>query len=363
MEPVYRANALHLRFAGRTAQGKLTVTPDRIRFESELGQVEMPLAGLSLRRGGNNNEQLFFSHPLQSEWSIYTSENAILDTKAFASEPSLARQTCELRSRRRSLTPLVVIGALGVFVLLLVVLALGAKDRAVRHLASKIPVAWEIEFGDSLFEQMQREGKIVTDQQLDARLASVTSRLLPGIKRADYSFRFHLLEDTNINAFALPGGNVVVLTGLLKAVAKPEELAGVLAHEIAHVTERHGFQKIIESAGLYILAQALFGDATGLTRAIAGSSQFLLQQKYSRNFEREADDVGWNYLVEANINPRGMIDFFKRLNEIEAKQIEVPALLRTHPTTEDRIRRLEAKWAAQERKSGFAEFPNWTNRN
>ena len=87
--------------------------------------------------------------------------------------------------------------------------------------------------------------------------------------------------------------------------------------------------------------------------AIANSSEFLMQQKYSRDFEREADEVGWQYLVAAKIDPRGMTDFFRTLLEREKASQTVPGLLGTHPTTDERIKRLESKWKMMDRSVEF----------
>jgi predicted Zn-dependent protease len=142
----------------------------------------------------------------------------------------------------------------------------------------------------------------------------------------------------------------------LKAARRPEEVAGVLAHELAHVTQKHGFRKIIESAGLMATIQFLFGDASGMLGVITESSRYLLNQKFSRDFEREADDVGWDCLVVARIDPRGMIDFFKTL-KLEQEKSNVPvdavSFLSTHPPTKERIGRLEKKWAEMKEKEQF----------
>lgn len=344
METEYRANAFHAGASSPTLTGKLYVARNGLRFETESGNVELPFAGLRIRLGGHNAEQVFFEHPQHPAWSVYTAEREILRHDALSQNGALSDQIRKLQNRRGLGKPMAFLGVLVLLFVLLIAALISAKGRLVRHLAFQVPVAWETNLGNSLFEQVKHQGKIVADPRLETKLNAVTARLLPGIAHSGYSFQFHILDDTNVNAFALPGGNVVVLTGLLNAAQRPEEIAGVLAHEIAHVTERHGFRKIIDTAGLYLVVQTLFGDASGITAVIANSSEFLLRQKYSRDFEREADDVGWQYLVAAKIDPRGMTDFFRTLLESEKAGVTLPGLLSTHPTTKERIRRLEAKW-------------------
>lgn len=336
----YQAFGFHPQFGGRTIAGTLTIEGQRVLFQHESGVVEAPLDGLTLRAGGHNSEQIFLEHPKLSGWSIYTAERAILDEQAFAAT-SLARSPRRTRNTRVP-TALVVLAAIFLILVVgLVVLLFTQRGKLVRLLADQVPLAWEQKFGDELFEQIKKQGTIVDDPILNRRVRAVTSRLVPTIGKSAYDFRFHIVADTNINAFALPGGHVVIYRGLLATASSGEELAGVLAHEMAHVTERHGFRKIIESAGLYLVVQSLFGDASGVLAAIANSSEFLLRQKYSRDFEREADDVGWDYLLAANIDPRGMVEFFKKLKSHDERATQISSFLSTHPTSAERIERLE----------------------
>jgi predicted Zn-dependent protease len=354
MNSSYRAHAFHPSLGSRTATGQLELSGGRLRFESKDGQVELPLDGLTLRWGGNNREQIFIEHAAQPDWSIYTSDKGILNEAAFTVIPGLDQQIKSMRRRRTAPIGLIVAAAvLGLALLVSLIVFFASKDRLVRSLAFRIPIASEIELGNSLFEQIKRDGRIVSDAQLEAQLKTAVSRLLPAVANGGYTFQFHLLDDTNANAFAIPGGNVVVHTGLLRMSERPEEIAGVLAHEIAHVTQKHGFRKIIDSAGLYLLIRTLVGDTGGLASVVADGSKFLLQQKYSRNFEQEADDVGWQYLIEAKVDPRGLIEFFKKLRTVEGRAGQIPAFLGTHPATEERIKRLEAKWEALPDKTGF----------
>lgn len=308
-----------------------------------MGGVDFPLEGLKVRRGGNNAEQIFIEHPQHPDWSIYTSERQILNDESLRRITSLSVQIGAIRRSRAPAKIAVLVGSLAILILVLVAGVVAGKGRLVRFIAFQIPASAEINLGSSVFEQLKRQSKIVTDPRLEEKLHEVTSRLLPALANSGYEFKFYILDDTNVNAFALPGGNVIVLAGLLRAAERPEEIAGVLAHEIAHVTERHGLRKIIDMAGLYLVVQSLFGDSTGLAAVVANGSEFLLQQKYSRDFEREADDAGWQYLVASGIDPHGLIDFFKRLMDQEKTNPTVPALLSTHPATLERIHRLETK--------------------
>jgi hypothetical protein len=119
------------------------------------------------------------------------------------------------------------------------------------------------------------------------------------LTRPGETLQFHLAERPDINAFAAPGGVVVVHTALMRQARSAEEVAGVLAHEIAHVELRHSLQQIVRSAGLQVIAAALFGDYTALGRWAAQLGAL----KFSRDAEREADQRALERLAEARIDP------------------------------------------------------------
>jgi len=246
-----------------------------------------------------------------------------------------------------------------------IVLLWTQKDRIAEYIANKIPVEWETKFGDQVFASFESEGKILTNSVWDGPVSNITSRLLPIVEKSGYEFKFHIMSDTNVNAFAIPGGHVVILTGLLESAETPEEIAGVLAHEIAHVTRRHSLRNIIKSAGLIITLQALIGDASGLFGLATEASHYLLQQKFSRDFEREADDTGWSYLIAANIDPRGMTRFFEKMREMIASSGMASmegslSLVNTHPTSQERIERLTRKWQETPKKDAFVNLGQWS---
>lgn len=343
--------------------GRLLVHADRVRFECAQGAVEWPLAEVQIALGGHNGHHVFLSRAGAPDAVLSTTEVRLLQHPAFAGYGALRAQAEKARRQSESyrrpvialaIVAMLLLGGLGVLIL--------QKNRVVHAIARKIPAEWERQFGQTLHEQLGREWKFVTNHAgFQAQVAVVTNALLPALRQPGPEFRFYIVEDTNLNAFAIPGGHVYIHTGLLAAVRRPEELAGVLAHEMAHVTQRHGLRKMMESAGLWLTVSTFFGDMQGLAGAVVEGSRFLLTQKYSRDFEREADDVGWDILVAAKVNPRGLIDFFEALRRQEQSSAAGQAaaslsLLATHPATAERMERLEAKWRQLPRQDGWTEL-------
>jgi predicted Zn-dependent protease len=138
---------------------------------------------------------------------------------------------------------------------------------------------------------------------------------------------------------------------LILAADHPEEIAGVLGHEIAHITEQHSVEQIISSLGVFAIVQAFFGDISGLAAVIIDGGARLLTMSFSREAESEADDIGLRYLQAAGIDPSGLLSFFEKLRKTEGiSGGPALALLSTHPATEERIRDLHRKIKSLERR-------------
>jgi predicted Zn-dependent protease len=356
------ANVSHPSFKG-TLPGELTIQDGRLQFQGGEVSVEMSLGGLVIEAGGNYHDHFFLRHPSAEGWLVITSDLAIVRELSTATTDT-ARQINAASTARVSMgRRLYVAGALALAILAgCVALLFALKSPLAGMVTAKLPVSWEIKFGNQAYEQLAAQGKVTEDPKWRARLDPVVARLKTAVTNAGYDFQFHVMEAKELNAFAIPGGHIVVYTGLLEAVERPEELAGVLAHEMAHVIRRHSLRNVVESAGLGLMVQTLFGDATGLAAVATGSSRWLLQQKFSRDTEREADDVGWDYLVEAKINPRGLIDFFGKMRKEIGKDLTAAAVdgslsvLSTHPATPERIAHLEKKWRGLADKKGFVKI-------
>lgn len=348
----YPGSAHHPDLPSGKAAGKIALTAAGVRFESEGHAFTLPWQGLVLRAGGENDTFVFLSHPSQPRVTFYTAEKALLDHPRLASEPALAQQVAALRSKKRR-------GRMSCAVAIFVTVALLAalfgslfffKDAIVAAVARRIPPEVETKIGNLVFGQIRTTQRLVEDPDLQARLDRLVAPLMAGVRDPRYPFSFHVVDDPTVNAFALPGGHVVLHSGLLLRAERPEEVLGVLGHEVAHVTKRHSLREMIQSAGLVLLAQALLGDLEGLLALAAEGGTRLLDLRFSRDFEREADDTGWEYLITAGIDPAGLISFFEKLKADEREQLgsaadatDTLSFLSTHPASEERIDRLRRK--------------------
>ncbi|MDH5210116.1 MAG: M48 family metalloprotease [Betaproteobacteria bacterium] len=208
----------------------------------------------------------------------------------------------------------------------------------------------ERRIGESIVREIRyRDPAYVDDAEISDFLDSLGRRLLSSIADARQAFEFFAVRDAAINAFALPGGFVGVHTGLLVAAESESELASVLAHEIAHVTQRHiarliGAQQQMQLPSMVALAAAILlgGSRPDLAAgaAVAAQGGALQQQlSYTRDFEREADRVGFRTLQSAGFDVRAMPAFFEKMQRYGRLGDDgtVPSYLRTHPMTTERI--------------------------
>jgi Zn-dependent protease with chaperone function len=146
------------------------------------------------------------------------------------------------------------------------------------------------------------------------------------------------------NAFALPGGTIVVTDEMVAAVASDDELLAVLAHEIGHVRNRHAMRLVLRSSGVAVLLTALAGDAVGVTFLAVALPTVLLQSGYSRQFEAEADDYAFAHMKRHGVSPQAFANVMRRLEKETGGARRNDAMTRylgTHPGTEERIRRAE----------------------
>ena len=161
-----------------------------------------------------------------------------------------------------------------------------------------------------------------------------------------HTLTFTVVESNTVNAFALPDGNIVLYTGLLDKMESYEELAGLIGHEVMHVNQRHSMKMLCKNLAGYIFISVIFSDVNGIMAIIADNAHNLNTLSYSREYEREADQGGTALMIQNNIDPRGMLKLFERLQDEE--YFAVPEFLSSHPITKDRIQYIE-KYIQQEK--------------
>ncbi len=216
-------------------------------------------------------------------------------------------------------------------------------DSASRSLS----VTQERRLGEELIREVRQRFPLHEDPEIQFYIQDLGQRLLTRAEGPDFQYNFFVVDNHNINAFAMPGGNIGIYTGLIVRTQSESELAGVMAHEIAHVTQRHIARRIEDSRGSglrtlgMLMAAILVGMADpelGGAAAMTGMAGTVQEQlNYSRNHEREADNIGMRILVDAGLDPEGMPRFFERLQQATQFQSRPPEFLSTHPVTENRI--------------------------
>lgn len=248
-----------------------------------------------------------------------------------------AQHVRRMRHRRR-----VIWSAVGGTV---VAVALGlwfGADLLVELAVDRIPVEWERKLGESAYQDVLSHQDVMKEGPAVAAVKEMTQRLTEQISDNPYQFEVTVVKSDVVNAFALPGGYVVVFTGLIKKAESGEEVAGVLGHELNHVLQRHGLERVVKNLGLLTVVSIVLGDQQGLVGLMRQVGVELLTLKFGRAQETEADLTGLQLLHKAKIDPRGMITFFQRLAEKDEGRVE---LLSTHPMSAGRAERLKRELA------------------
>ena len=340
----YRASC-YLPENDQWVKGRLKVSESALEFSGQKEAKAMPLFGLEIKRGGTNGRLVFFTHPSLPGISFSSAEQKILQILYNRGDSKLRESITSLgQKRNRTLLVegfwLAVLGAL-------ICLSWQMRGVFLRQLTYLVPVSWETALGDAALKALQFDPRSV-EKSLSEDLSKISAPLLQSISELHFPVRVIIRREKEVNAFALPGGIIVINSGLIKRVETPEEILGVIAHEAGHISARHSMQQIVAKLGLAIAWKTLVGDLSDLESLLLQGSSLLLEQKFSRDHEREADSLAWKYLTAAGISPQGLLAFFKRLkSDNEALGVDslekAAAFLATHPTTEERLNMLEEK--------------------
>ncbi len=214
----------------------------------------------------------------------------------------------------------------------------------------------EVQFGQQLSAEIEKEMKVLDDPKVQDHVRRIGRKIAAKAPRQDVEYHFTVIDNIKeVNAFAGPGGYVYVYTGLLKKVSDDNELAGVLAHEVGHVSARHSMKQMTKRMGFDAISKMLLGEdaqewQVTATQMVSGLG-FL---SFSRKQEYEADELGVQIMNAAGYDARGLLRFLDKLVAMRDREPSaVERMLATHPAPSER----RARVATQLRAMGLAHQP------
>jgi predicted Zn-dependent protease len=285
---------------------------------------------------------LFFNTPELSGASLYCEKSKMLKTELGKSThlTKLYQDSAKSKFHFNTIEMATIVGAIVIFVSLIVF-----RGPIFGGIAYLIPFSVEKSIGDSVFNpRMTSEQKETVEQ-----LKLLVSEIKFTDEKWNNQFTVHLSSETVANAYATVGGHIFINKGLVSLVETPEQLLGVVAHEMIHVKNRHVARSVFQSLGLYALLQFLVGDFTGIAAVLVDQGGPLLQLQYSRGLEDEADQEAIKVLIQNRINPIGLSQSLAKMNAESKKLIQQSPtpellgklqkieLLSSHPEIEKRI--------------------------
>lgn len=311
--------------------------------------IEVPTAGLRVRGGGWRGDTLQLewaapgaADPADRTFSLLIRDEEAIRTMRRGAPPAMRPHLERARTRPRGVAVAIGVAVLAVIGILSAAIGLVGRglDRLAGAVSERVPIAWEIQLGEWTKAQILATRTPVEEGPAVDFLEEVGTRLAEAAG-TPYPFSWTLVDDPAVNALAAPGGVVVVFSGLIREAESPEEVAGVLAHEVQHVALRHTTRGLIRALGWRVAITLLFGGGDDPVALAGGALERLGGLEFSRRQETEADSAGVVLLHRAGIPATGKAAFFDRLG---ASGAEPPEFLSTHPASADRGRRVR-EWS------------------
>ncbi len=330
---------------GTTAHAEsVTVVPAAHGLEirrSNGSTVVWPYVEVTQTQGNYHGEHVRLERGTEPIEALIVDDAAVL-SQLHKVAPRVSQHFHDPKSRARR--PALVVMALAAAVAAGLGIYFWGIPAAATFAAAQIPVSWEEQLGEVVTRSLVESEKKCANPQVTNAVSDIVARLAATVPDNPYTFRVSVIRNDVMNAFAAPGGHIVVFSGLLRRTDRAEELAGVLAHEMSHVVRRHGTKSLFREVSNSIFLSAIVGDASGAMRVVLDSAKTLGSLHYGRKAEAEADLDGLSMLVGARIDPAGMVSFFEKLEKKElGVNRELLKYLSTHPLTSDRIAVLKAE--------------------
>ncbi|GEM_PF-2046260 len=353
---------LENRDAQSRESGTLVVTEHRMIFRNDTREVEVSIHGCTITLGGAANLHAYVTHPSRPDVTLDITDFSFFRQAAFRDHPQ-AQQFKKDQGRHKTLRRLS-LAFVAFLVLAPLYLVFFERDWLVDRVVARIPEEADMVVGD-LFIKVY-EDSIIDDKALAADVARLTGPLIAAARTPPFAYNIHIIDSDEMNAYAVPGGHILIHSALIEKTESAEELLGVLAHEAAHINGRHSMKHILHGLGTWAFLFLLGGDPNHIVAMVGDHAQTLSARGYSRQHEHEADAAGYDYMVRAGLNPDGINRFFMRLKDEEDKNIlrkgmnsPLTNLFSTHPLTDDRIAALDALMAQNKlaiRNNGLQDF-------
>ncbi len=217
--------------------------------------------------------------------------------------------------------------------------------------AAAIPIKYEQSFG------VQIKNSLLVNDSIDVKKTESLKSFFNKLKfETPYELDLTVVHSSIQNAFAIPGGHIVVYTGIMDNMECPEELAALLGHELVHVNHRHGTKSIFRNLANAIILSILLNDVNGITAVLVDNANSLDKLSFSRHLEKEADEEALEMMFQNNINPYGMIHLLEQLNEL-SEGINIPQILSSHPITTQRLSYINK--VIEEKSNYNIDEPDW----
>jgi beta-barrel assembly-enhancing protease len=198
-------------------------------------------------------------------------------------------------------------------------------------LAGQLPISVEEKLGNEMFTAMSK------DMMIDDEKSTLLNQYFKELHYpSPYHIKLHIVKDKTVNAFAMPGGNIVVFQGILDSMDSHTELAALLGHELTHINHKHTTKSIFRSLSAYLLVSFIFGDVSGLIATITDNTNQLIGLSYSRNLETESDEASIELMRKQGIDMDGMSQLFSKLDDPDINK-NILKFISSHPITSERI--------------------------
>ncbi len=339
--PAPRTEWKGIYFDGRTPRRNpvvVTLRGEGLQIVQEDGAaIWWPYGELTRATTYQSREPVVLQRNPAAHEGLLVDEQGFIDSLIFFA-PATRKLFQSSVSRAVSRRPVIAVMA-AALICLVAFIYLWAVPAAVTAAASRVPLSWEEQLGQAAVDALAPLDMRCEDPESLARLGQIVTRLRETVPGSPYRIHLTVVRSRIANAFAAPGGHIVVFGGLLEKTGSAEDLAGVLAHEMQHIEHRHALTGVLRELSLQTLISLVAGRSSGLSSALDAVA-IVGSLRYQREAEAIADADGMRMLFDARIDPHGLPRALEQLNAGDSPLPAAVEYLSTHPLAGERIARL-----------------------